>query len=72
MARVAERTARAYTTSGGDMQDIKEGNVVEEFDLGNTRVKICDDYCRNRLDTDVEAILNRIARRAQAQLSIQQ
>lgn len=66
------QAARAYITNAGDgMKNIKKGNVVEEFKLGNTTVKICDDYCRNRLDVDVEAILNRIARRAQVQLSAQ-
>jgi hypothetical protein len=50
----------------------KENNVVEEFKLGNTTVKICDDYCRNTTPADVDAILARIARRAQAQLSTQQ
>lgn len=61
------QTAEAYTYNGGVSVDAerKENNVVDEFKLGNTRVKICDDYCINRLDTDVEAILTRIARRAQ-------
>ena len=77
MARVAEQSARAYTTAGGGMKSIREGHgveghVVEEFKLGNTRVKICDDYYVNRSDTDVDAILYRIAQRAQQQLSAQQ
>ena len=62
------QTAPSYTSTGGVSvaESIrKENNVVEEFILGNTQVKICDDYCINRLDTDVEAILTRIARRAQ-------
>lgn len=67
MAR--RQTVEAYTSTGGVCvaMDIKrkENNVVEEFKLGNTRIKICDDFCYNRLDTDVEAILARIAHRAQ-------
>lgn len=38
------------------------GNVVEEFTVGNTRVKICDDYCRDKSHAEVEAVLDRIAR----------
>ena len=37
------------------------GNVVKDFKIGNTRVKICDDYCRNKSKQEVEAILRRIA-----------
>jgi hypothetical protein len=72
----AQRQAQvAYTTYGGvcvASNERKENNVVEEFKLGNTTVKICDDYCRNTTPADVDAILARIARRAQAQLSTQQ
>ena len=63
------QTASAYTYNGGVSVNTntkrKENNIVEEFKLGNTSIKICDDYCYNRLDTDIEAILNSIARRAQ-------
>lgn len=67
MAGALRQTAPSYTSTGGVSVDAKrkENNIVEEFKLGNTSVKICDDYCINRLDTDVEAILTRIARRAQ-------
>lgn len=34
---------------------------MEEFTIGNTRVKICDDYCRDKTPSEVEAILARIA-----------
>ena len=40
------------------------GNVVKEFYIGKTKVKICDDYCRDKTPEDVEKILNRIAERA--------
>lgn len=44
----------------------REANhVVEEFVLGNTRIKICDDHCYNRSDKEIEAILAQIARKAQ-------
>ena len=62
------QTASAYTYNGGVSvaENVrKENNIVEEFNLGETQVKICDDYCYNRLDTDIEAILNSIARKAQ-------
>ena len=65
------QSAVAYTLPRGGVcvaeenKERKKNNVVEEFKIGNTRIKICDDYCYNRLDTDVEAILAKIARRAQ-------
>ena len=37
------------------------GNVVEEFKIGNTKVRICDDYCRDKTPEDVDAILKNIA-----------
>jgi len=46
-----------------------EGHVVEELKIGNTRIKICDDYCRDKTSEEVEAILARIARIAQTSLS---
>lgn len=62
------QTAEAYTSTRGVCVakgiERKENNVVEEFKLGNTRVKICDDYCYNCLDDDIEDILARIAYRA--------
>ena len=45
------------------------GHVVEEFTIGNTRIKICDDYCRDKTPEDVKAILKRIAQIAQPALS---
>ena len=38
------------------------GNVVREFMIGNTHVKICDDYCRDKSPEDVDEILKRIAK----------
>ena len=37
------------------------GNVVEEFIIGNTKVRICDDYCRDKTPEEVDAILKNIA-----------
>lgn len=39
-----------------------EGNVVKDMKLGNTTVKICDDYCRGKTKEDVDKILDNIAR----------
>lgn len=36
------------------------GNVVEEFKLGSTKIKICDDYCRNNTPENTQKILDRI------------
>lgn len=46
------------------------GNVVKEFNIGNTRVKICDDYCRSKTATEVAEILARIAKIAIEPLSV--
>ena len=39
-------------------------NVAKEFVIGNTRIKICDDYCKNKSPEEVDAILRGIAIRA--------
>lgn len=41
-----------------------EAHVVKDFSIGNTRIKIADDYCR-RNAAEVEWILKRIAEQAQ-------
>ncbi len=69
------QTAYAYTLSRGDVcvsEDTKReaNHVVEEFMLGATRIKICDDYCYNRSDKDIEETLARIARKAQEHFSV--
>ena len=48
-----------------------EGNVVKDFLIGNTRIKICDDYCRDTTPEAVQAILTRIADRTGEQLAMQ-
>ena len=40
--------------------------VAQEFMLGNTHIVIMDDYCKDKTKEDVDAILARIAKRAQA------
>lgn len=70
------QSAVAYTlTRGGvcvaeENKERKKNNVVEEFKIGNTRIKICDDYCYNRLDKDIEEILARIARKSQEYFAV--
>jgi len=51
---------------------VGKGNVVKDFKLGSTRIKICDDYCHDKTPEAVQATLDRIAYRTQEQLSIQQ
>lgn len=41
-----------------------EPHVVREFSIGNTKVKIADDYCVKTAE-EVEQILSRIAEQAQ-------
>lgn len=40
-------------------------NIVRDFTVGNTRIKIADDCCRDRTPEDVKRILRQIARTAQ-------
>lgn len=37
------------------------GNVVEEYKIGNTTIKICDDAYRDKTPEDIERIMERIA-----------
>ena len=53
-------------------EGVDEGNVVKDFNIDRTRIKICDDYCYDKTPEAVQAILDRIALRAQEQLTIQQ
>ena len=77
MRKVSGQTVKAYSSTGGvcvveSNSESKESNVVVELKSGNTQITICDDCCRNTTPVEVDAILARIARRAQAQLSAEQ
>ena len=53
----------AYTSGRGGrlMERVKQGNIVKEFSLGNTKVRIADDFCRDKTPEEVDAILKRIS-----------
>lgn len=51
---------------------MEEGNVVKDYKIENTRVRICDDYCRDRTNAEIEDIIARISDRTQKQLSAQE
>ena len=44
-------------------------NIVREFTVGNTKIKIADDCCRDKTQEDVRKILKEIARAAQAAIT---
>ncbi|MDE7243122.1 MAG: hypothetical protein K2O18_03980 [Oscillospiraceae bacterium] len=46
-----------------------EANVVREFMVGNTRIKIADNICRQKTAGDVERLLTQIAKRSQRYFS---
>lgn len=49
------------------MTDAEGGpNIVRDFTIGHTRIRIADDYCRDKTPEDVKKILREIARTAQA------
>lgn len=41
---------------------VATGNVVKDFYVGNTHIRICDDYCRDKTPEQVKQILANIAR----------
>lgn len=49
---------------------VATGNVVKDFNIGKTRVRICDDYCKGKTTQEVEAILKRIAKMAIGPLTV--
>lgn len=46
------------------------GNAVECLRIGNTSVRIFDDYCRAKSPEEIKAILDRIAARAIGSLTV--
>ena len=44
------------------MLDRKDWNIVEEYKVGNTTVKICDNCCRDKTPEDIDKIIKNIAR----------
>lgn len=53
------------------MAALGKGNVVRDYYIGNTRILICDDYCRNQTHEEREAIRRRASRIALEALSAQ-
>lgn len=45
-------------------------NVVRDYYIGNTRIKIADNYCASKTAEDVKRILRDVARKAQRSLSV--
>lgn len=44
-------------------------HIVRDFTVGNTRIKIADDCCRDKTPEDVRRILKEIAQMAQAAIT---
>lgn len=52
------------------MTDVnRKPNIVREFTVGHTRIKIADDCCRNMTGEDIKKALREIARTAQANIT---
>lgn len=47
------------------MKHMEEPHIVQEFNIGNTRVKIADNYCADKTPGDVQKVLDKMARTAQ-------
>ena len=45
-----------------------EANIVRDFYIGKTRIKIADNYCRKSAE-DIENTLRRIAQKAQQHIN---
>lgn len=39
---------------------VPNGNIVEEYKIGNTTIKICDEAYRDKTPEDIKRILERI------------
>lgn len=51
------------------MTDIEQSpHIVRDFTVGNTRIKIADDCCRDKTPEDVRKILRRISQIVQPAL----
>lgn len=44
-----------------NMDLMPKGHIVKDYNIGSTRVLICDDYCRDQTDEEVRDILKRLA-----------
>lgn len=42
------------------MPAVPTGHIVEEFYIGKTHVRFCDDYCKNTTQEEIDRILERI------------
>ncbi len=40
---------------------VKNPHIVRDFMIGNTRIRIADDFCRDKTKEDVQEILDHIA-----------
>lgn len=40
---------------------LPDGHVVKDYYIGNTHIKICDDYYRDKTPEEIEAINQRIS-----------
>lgn len=54
---------------GKSREMTEEPHIVRDFYIGNTRIKIADNCCRDKTPEDVQRILQKIARDAQAAFS---
>ena len=46
-----------------------EANIVRDFYIGHTRIKIADNYCCDKTQQDIDEILTRIAQKAQKHIN---
>lgn len=46
-----------------------EANIVQDFFIGHTRIKIADNYCCNKTQRDIDEILTRIAQKVQKHIN---
>ena len=60
----AEKLGKSFKEVNG----VAEANIVSDVRIGNTRIKIADDYCKTTA-TEVNEILKRIAQQAQRHIN---
>ena len=47
------------------VEKLTSDNIAEDYMIGNTRVRIATDYCKDKTPDEVQMILDRIAQKAQ-------
>lgn len=60
---ITEKEQQVQTVHHTYYQKGSGSMVVDQFNIGNTKINICDDYCKDTTPEEVEQILADLAKR---------